>query len=350
MKRLSVSLCIAAGLATVLQACSTGTSVEVATRVFEVPGDYTSFAWLPDGSVIASREGALWHLSADWRQAELLPLGDDPRCKRTRYLLPEILPDGRLGLIEWCINQYPEEPLGMGDERYLMAYDLDTGALAQLVDGPLPSSALSGAYTWNPSMTRGIQLASNGLVSTMYWLTPGGAEPMTMTVGEGKQAWSLDVDIATLLAEDRNDLGLVGLADWSPDGGLIAFWASPDAVGRDGHSRADAEWQLYLMTPSELVPQSVLIGIYDPHNLKWSPDGQWLAFYGESGIWRQQGLWLYSVATGELRLVAQGDYSERDMAWSLDGQAILSNRCCSPENPGTQFVIYQVEDFVTEKP
>ncbi len=107
-----------------------------------------------------------------------------------------------------------------------MAYDWVTGELAPIINTPLPND-LASFCTWNPDMTRGVQLVSNRLAGTLYWITPAGIEPMKVVVGEGKRSWSLDQDLVELLAGNRTEAGLAGEADWSPNGEKIAMIRCP---------------------------------------------------------------------------------------------------------------------------
>jgi hypothetical protein len=313
-------------------ACSDAEGIGVVAQRLDLSArnQYGGVLWLPDGMQliwvhVAEDPDAVWYITADNQDLRKLNLEADARCRRVDFRAPSVLPDGRLGLIKRCYSRWPDRPTPLGDESYLIAYDWTTGAVEQVVAGPLPNSDLSSQYTWNPQMTRGVQEFSS-LDGTLFWISPAGTEPMTVTVSDGRRSWSLDENYVAI--RDRlepKDTGVARAPAWSPDGTQIAFLSTLDSIGRGGIHRTSGAWGLYLMDPVELQPRRLLDGIYDPTVMRWAPDGQWLAFLGQAGRSRQRGLWLFSPTLNQLRLVAAGRVT--GLAWSPDSGAIAAALC-----------------------
>jgi hypothetical protein len=277
-----------------------------------------------------------------------LALPGDPICQHAlTYQFPATLPDGRLGLVKWCITQWPTQS-EEDSLQYLVAYDWQTESIEQIVSGPLPDIGAND-FSWNPDMSRGVQ-AAGSLFQTLYWLAPDGVEPMTITISRGRRSWSLDENYYSMLNRDNNhDIGIARAPSWSPDGQTIAFFASPAAVGRSGQSRAMGEYQLYLMDPNELEPRPALAGVYYAHRLHWSPDNQWLLFTGEAGPRRIKGIWLFSPAQNDLELIAEGSF--RDIAWSPDGLKVTAIHCRQedwPECKQQEILQFDVSEVIKE--
>ncbi|MCI0576815.1 MAG: hypothetical protein L0332_20655 [Chloroflexi bacterium] len=301
------------------------------TRKLPIPaGDYWSVDWFPDGRILVTRypndlplQFLVWEKDA-WR---LLDLEEDPRCTiRTGYYAPAILPDGRLGLVKECLIKAAVDYLQADNEHYLVAYDWESDRLELLVAEQLPDIG-AGSFGWNPDMTRGVQ-SGGSLFRTIYWLTRQHAEPMTVTVGTGNKNWSLaDNYMAAILDHESNiRTGITGTPAWSPDGRFIAFFASPDAIGRSGQSRLMGEYRLYLMDVETLQPQAMLDGLYFPGGLQWSPDSRRLLFNGQMGQPRAAGVWIFTPQTQELTVV---DYGYKGGGtWSPDGQSLAILRGC----------------------
>lgn len=351
-------------LVCVLTACTEGEH-KVPHEIIEAPSlPYHTLMWLADGELLAffttedhNNEAELQTVTLSYFdfQSNLvreIQLQTDTLCRITRYYNPTRLQDGRLGLRKHCLGRYPDEPLGSWkqDEHYLMVYDWDIQKLEYLVVTPTARELGPGRFTWNPDMTRGIQ-AGGSLYSTLYWLTPEGIEPMDVTLSNGDKKWSLADTLIiartpTLSITDY-DLGVAHGPAWSPDGRTIAFFASPEAIGKRGQSRVTGQYHLYLMDPITLEPTPALDNLYFPGNPYWSPDNRWIvlqAYVGESG---SKGLWLFSVDSGDLYLIAKGEFN--GFLWSQDGQEIIAVHCLNQDVPScqdTEIVKYDVRQFV----
>jgi hypothetical protein len=206
-----------------------------------------------------------------------------------------------------------------------MAYDFESGEIEQIVTGKLPSRTISKDFSWHPDMTRGVQEIYDILNGVLYWITPFGSEPISLTLSDGKRSWSLDESFPDF-SEDSSAMGIAAIPAWSPDGKTIAFWASFDAIGREGFARADGEYNLIFLDPDSLAYTIVLDRVCHPEDLEWSPNSEWLAFLGETARPRRRGLWLFSLRDKKLVLISEGVFRD-NLVWSPDGRTIAGILC-----------------------
>jgi hypothetical protein len=341
-----------------LSACEADTETFTAIATPEevgVPQDHYSFIeWLPDDRLLLSvyskdqiAPNSPWQyfvLDDEFRE---FVLPTNPLCqRRTDYLHPNILPDGRLGFTQSCIGRWPELAPGYDSTSYFVAYDLDTGEVEQIVSEP--AIDLVGRSSWNPDMSLGIAEAGS-LLATIYWITPSSVMPMTVTISGGSRPWSLAENYQVMQEDSsRRDIGIAKEPAWSRDGETIAFFASPDAIDQEGQSRAASEFKLYVMRSDVLQPEAVLSDLYFAHLLAWSPDDRWLLLYAEAGTERTNGLWLFSPEHHTLQLVAAGRFS--DMSWAPDGHAIAAVHCLDDLCEQAEIVRYDVRSLVQFNP
>ena len=260
-------------------------------------------------------------------QLHELSLPSDPACKKyLDYFPSQILPDGRIGLIKNCGEDIRS---ASQNTSFLMAYDLEYDKLEKIVAGNLPSWVNSRGFTWNPTMTRGVQELTDRLFSTLHWISPNGSSPIPLTLKDGYRSWSLDEQYnnMTTTNEGGSQYGYAGYPAWSPDGKTIAFWVSFDAMGHTGITRVDGEFYLVFLNPEDLSYRFVIKDIYDPYELKWSADGKWLAFFGSAGSTSEKGLWLYSLTENSLTKIGDKQHFSGAPAWFPDGQSIAVISC-----------------------
>jgi len=247
----------------------------------------------------------------------LFSLPSDPDCFLTNYYGDESLPDGKLQILKLCGSG------GNGTDTYLMAYDWETQRLEKLV-GPLPLGT-SGA-SWNPQGTKAIGYLDSGFASkTLFWVYPDGFEPLDLVIQDDGRSWNLQDDFPKFTADDTGKSGTTGRASWSPDEVAIAFFASPDAIGKTSFERFGVEHYLYLMNPETLQYEVVADKIFSPFLLSWSPDSNYIAFIGHYGFRKENGIWLYSIKTNSITEVSKGIF--QDIVWRPDGNRLVAIGC-----------------------
>ncbi len=292
--------------------------------------EYYTLFWSPYnnllGTVLDETDGLFYLSLEEQEKLEKISVSFDPACDRYLYYLPiKLLSDSRLGLIKHCgKNTVISEP----DSSLLMSYNIRNNTLEQIVDGDLPGGNFPAGFSWNPTMTYGVQELTDRLFSTLYWISPEGSLPIPLTLKDGYRSWSLEEQYNNMISsnEGGSKYGYAGYPAWSPDGKKIAFWASFDAIGHKGITRVDGEFYLVFLNPQDLSYRFILRDIYNPYELEWSPDGKWLAFFGSVGI-SEKGFWLYSATKNSILKIGDIQHFSGAPAWSPDSQSVAVISC-----------------------
>jgi Tol biopolymer transport system component len=124
---------------------------------------------------------------------------------------------------------------------------------------------------------------------------------------------------------------------WSPDGSQLACWA----WGRNEESQFGGILVLDLEAGTSQVLQPLWHPIYwdgFPPPPDWSPDGQWLKFFGVDEDYEKFGIWVVNGA-GEVHVLAEfsADYEAWDQggrAWRPDGRWLAFTRHKSDPQTG----------------
>lgn len=331
----------------VLMACNSNSSIsDIQFFHLDVPAQRINFPvadinvfWIDNSSYLITtgspgttyKEGELvsyYLVTNNTVELQYLPLNN--KCQRFRYSINGILPDGRIGLIEECFPD--EDPHDDGLVR-LLAYDVYSKDYTQIVEQALPPVGVA-RFSWNSEMSMGVQ-EFGSLMGSLIWLTPEESMPLEVVLKEGSLQWNLADNYGRTLARDNRmeDLGIASNPAWSPINEQIAFMASLEAIGKNGIQRAESEFRLYLMDADSRAPVVFLNEIFFPHQLSWSPNGQWLAFVGawKNNCPHRGCLWLYSPQQEKLILLTTDVI--RNFSWSPSSEQILASRECS-ENCG----------------
>ncbi|MEW6285401.1 MAG: hypothetical protein AB1509_04175 [Chloroflexota bacterium] len=291
---------------------------------------FEDILWRNDGALIAFQREEERPLRQPYAlmgddALRYLDLPQERECLVTHYRFPTPLPDGRLGLIKWCVKENV-----FFDASYMVAYDWQTGQLEQIVERPLKHFDIAQCFSWSPDMSRGVQTVSNGLVGTLNWLTPEGPEPVNITLRDGDREWNLAQDY-----EENGSTkgGTISCPSWSPKGDKIAVFVSFDAMGVEWIPRLDKQEVLVLIDPKTGKTETVLRGMHSAQSMRWSPDGTKIGFtgYAETGAKdyqgnEQYGLWVFDVTSQSLALISKDKYFE-DLAWSPDSKRIAVIWC-----------------------
>ena len=240
---------------------------------------------------------------------------------RITYIIFQRLADGRLGLLGDCFRIAPQR-----GATYLLAHDEAQQTTELLVPEMLPID-IAGWASWDPTLTRAI-VNFGRLYSGMYWIdAAGAAAPVTATIQADGKRFSLETAFVAYL-QHREVVERTGNAKapvWSPDGSTIAFFASVAAINREGMDRIRSDrWVLCLMDARTQAIRVALNPVYGVTIPRWSSDGRFLALSGRLGAHGPKGVWVYAVANGATRLIAEGEFG--NILWSADDQAIYAIR------------------------
>ncbi|MBI3954175.1 MAG: hypothetical protein HY330_06645, partial [Chloroflexi bacterium] len=186
-------------------------SVDVPIKRIESPaGAYGRMLWLADGWLVGHFEpnpdilkgtDRLWRVRLDGSGLEMLNLPvDERRCRRTDFVLSELLNDGRIEFRRTC------KPLNATPTTEIMTWDPRTGATDIVFNYPLPKWSVF--TTLAPDRSRGLMTEAIAIQSKLYLLE--------------KSGWS------------EFNLGLVRAYQprWSPNGQWIALLGNRAVSGR----------------------------------------------------------------------------------------------------------------------
>ncbi|MBX7253116.1 MAG: hypothetical protein K1X50_14130 [Candidatus Promineofilum sp.] len=349
--RLSVAVVMFA-LAMVAQGCSSNADQRNMSQIAALDGEYFLMEVLPDGKLLVAGEesdtsdaerSGLYVL--DNQQLDPLALPKDAACVTgTHYSRPGLLPDGRLGLVKFCVDSL-SEPLADRGDHTLVAFDLSQHTVMPVMDGFL-YPGLQQSFTWNQDMSRGV-MAVGTLDSTLYWLSPDGPEPMQVVVGEGEAKWSLAEALKQTTCTRRCEpspppVGIARTPSWSPNGTTIAFTASTTAMALQGLSRVNAIYSVYLMDEIEQKPRAVLNGLSQPRLLRWSPNGQQLLLDACIGLLRRCGLWTFNPQDGSLKQIGSRERYQ-GAGWLSESKIALAYCEEGVDNSCNQTLLYEYD-------
>ncbi|HNE04847.1 MAG TPA: hypothetical protein PKL78_13070 [Anaerolineales bacterium] len=298
-----------------------GTSYSSAKQLpFPTERGYSRINLIDDQIVVFDREGGrLYYSIENNEQFEQIPdkrmdfCPDDDFYKFLSYSpFVTVLPDQRIGIIGACFHNVD----------YMFAYDIETGKMEKIVEEQLLVPANN--FSWNPTMTMGVQDSYTQLDGTIFWLNSEEASAMDITLSDGNRSWSLAMDFPKIVGDGRQ--GIAAYPVWSPDGKQIAFFATFDSIGKSGFSILDSEYAIYTMDSDTLVPTQILNGIYTDYaiTLAWSPDGEYISFTGKYGFPKQYGLWVLNLESKNVYFI---DNNITGSVWRNDDESIIGIKC-----------------------
>ncbi|MET9313653.1 hypothetical protein ABZX12_17680 [Kribbella sp. NPDC003505] len=271
------------------------------TRLNAPDGEIAVIVWLPDGHIYFHGTPNLdtpYRLMriAPGQAAEPVDLPQVPGCRRTDYLLPHRLPDGRLGLARKCITD-DSESTGFT----LIAYDPASGRIEDLA--PLGKRLPTGVSR-RRDLDSGYLSHGSGICDGFAPITRRGIGDLPGPVTLDGHTWRLDEIFRQKGSDSCRDQGRAGWAVLSPDNRQLIFAAAPDAQGDSGQSRTDAPSQIYRQDLPNGPPRKLASGFTALLGMEISPDGRSLAVAG--GRSRERGVWLIDLSSGSMRKVADG--------------------------------------------
>jgi Tol biopolymer transport system component len=281
-------------------------------------GDLTGTAWLPDGRIYFARSAGLgqglqlWSVrpqGGDARRLRLLALDG---CRRTEYLLPHSLPDGRLGLSRLCETQDV-----LKDHFDLVAVDPAGGKVEQLASVGLNNPS---GVTWQADLRHGFVAYFSDFCGSVAAVTRAGLQRSAGPTTLDSHTWQLDQDFFEPADADCTPRGRADLPALTADGKQLAFLASPESAGVSGWRRVEMPWNLYLQDLPDGQPRAVARGFVKPTGLAAAPDDRGVVVGGRHG--GERGLWWVDLASGTVRPIAKGNLV--DPSFSPDGGRLVA--------------------------
>jgi hypothetical protein len=209
-------------------------------------------------------------------------------------------------------------------------YDLNQRTIRPLFPNYQPPE---GGYLWNTEHQQGI-VGTGGSFGTYYWLTPQGSQPLTLTLQNNTAMWTMSDSVQAVKRYETSHadferyskahpVGIAGDMDWNPAIHKLAFWATLAPIGKPYSVLDRIPWDLYVVDTDTWAAQKLLTSGGDAGEVRWSKDGQWLAYTTPGNGWQHSaGLYLWSVQAGQMYRVHAGLYSS--IAWSPDQMKIVA--------------------------
>jgi hypothetical protein len=139
------------------------------------------------------------------------------------YLLPHPLPDGRLGLVREC--QFED---ALKDHFELVAVDPASGKVERLARLGLGNPA---SVTWQDDLRHGFISYYSDFCGSMAPVTRAGVQRWPGPTTVGGRTWALDQDFFEPADADCTPRGRAVLPLVTPNGGRLAYLASPESAG-----------------------------------------------------------------------------------------------------------------------
>jgi Tol biopolymer transport system component len=294
-------------------------------------------SWSPDGEWIAfHRDCGLWLVHPDGSDArELLPGSDDLCVGGTSWS-----PDGeRIVFVDWYVEDDIHEiwVVGRDGSDPHVVYSFEQAAVWPIVAWSPDGSQLacicetegwSEGFVLDPEGGEPELLEEGELPWHWFpnhrlwegeWAAPPAGPERWVSVGacEGMVPWQICIydhegGEVIQLTHDL-DFGEPGRTSWSPDGRQIVFNAGvgPDANGGYDHD-------LYVIDADGSDLHQITEGESADVDPSWSPDGEWIAFHRDCGLWlvRPDGSDAHELLPGS------DDLCVGSTSWSPDGGRI----------------------------
>lgn len=271
--------------------------------------DYNVPVWLSDKYIVFEyahdpnaktyeEELALYDLESKELQPFTFEKPDD--CFTARYGAMRRLPDGNFGFMVDCFSLETGDPGRIFDTLYI--WDVETGLFRTWHQ--FPDSFSAAGFSFSPEMSQ-LMVEQPNLLPRLYRVNEGG-------------------EMTPLLSH----FWRVRSPGWSPDGKTIVFTGTE--VGPSEKSSVftglvrvgnvlSYPWDIYLMNADGSGMQLLLSGIEGIGSVKWSPNGEWIAF---NGIYEKTpGIWILNVATHQLIRVWAVENASYD--WSPNGEQMV---------------------------
>jgi hypothetical protein len=235
-----------------------------------------------------------------------MAIADDPTCVPRDDVKPTRLASGQLGFVRLCGGVSPRTEV-------LTLEDSVVTPLARLEWNP-------GRFDWSSIADLGVFSHGVGYCVGWSWFDRDGRVPTTVFVGEGAQRFRVDEVFDRSHPENCDGTGRAGGPTWSANGGQLAFLASPESVGVEGDDRLGRPWGLYVANRDGTEAREIVGDLSEPAGVRWSHDGQWLAYVIASGS-SDRTLWITNPDGSVKRRLYTG--SIHDFDWAPSSQEIV---------------------------
>lgn len=266
-------------------------------------------------------------------ETQTIAFDNDPECPASYVVNVQSIYNNKIQLNRHCFVK-PKSIV------YLQIFDWETKTIKKTI-GPVPLGTV--VTFWNPDETFGlVYLDDRFAKSTLYMMTQDDFGPFDLILEDEGKSWNFS-EYYPDLPDIESTAGDVGRADWSPNGNSIVFFASPDAVGKSGTARMEAQYKIYAMDIDTKHPQAILDSIYHPYIIKWSPDSNYLAFIGgyENS---KNALWIYTFEDASITQLDQGIFE--DILWDPDSRSLIAIKCSSFNCKSTDILKYDISAFI----
>jgi dipeptidyl aminopeptidase/acylaminoacyl peptidase len=288
--------------------------------------DVIAFVYLPEEFKYSNDSGdltvATFSISTGkWQDLHMLPQPEECYVGPSHYSNLSRLAEGNLGFTYLCEHQGPS---GM-----LYTWDRQTDTIVKLQDYSWPF--IVSQYTFAPDMSELIQTDASGvgMDETIYRVSQNG-------------------DMEQLFPDYQR----VRAPSWSPDGRTIAFAGTETYPGGNSEDfkrfsqiegLLDYPWDVYVMDANGENVRILFPGVRSLHQLKWSPQGTFLAFSGN--YQNVSGIWI--LDTNNLQLTRVWNTGTTSYDWSPDGQKMVVIKQEGEDNEKREYpVIIDVSQWV----
>lgn len=319
-------------------------SIDVPARVVASDEPIGVGAWLPSGELMFHRESLGDELISVMDMATGMESSfareSSMTCNRRRLAVIDRLSDGRVSLIDRCSYEAMNGTLSAG--LTINVVDVATGKVT-LVDA-IEHKPGAGSIAVRDDLKLTVVSTGSRICQTLAIIEDEELAPLDLRVRDGEETFNLADDLLDT-THGCEDQGVADSPDWSSDGKTLAFVASVDAIGRDGTDRLDAARGLYLWA-GEAEVEPALRGLHHVGDLRWSPDGAWLAF-GADISGQGAGTWLFHIE--RRRLVRVASDQGLTLAWSPDGRSLaMTHPAGNPATLAADLTILDVSTVVQD--
>jgi hypothetical protein len=205
----------------------------------------------------------------------------------------------------------------------VVAFDVHTHVeevLARLGDVSVSDAKVNVySYSFGADVSTGVVYIGSRICDSVASFDANGIHPIDFRIGTDATSPNL-ADPFTKPCQDTINARSAVL---TPDGSQIGLFIAEGAKGRSGQDRLRAKWDLVVIRPSDSTLTHLISDLQDPHDLRWSPNGRWLAF-GDTADSGASTTELVRSDTRENPIRLDLDDHLTGLAWAPNGRAILA--------------------------